>query len=261
MEIHNLQSKISNPSNYIIDIGASSGVESDPVYTFIVNPNYKGLCIDGNKDKIVELKKKTHFDIYDGYITPINAIDIFKKYNVPINIDILKIDIDGYDLAVLREILSIYKPSIIIAEINEKIPPPILFEVNYSDKYSWDESHLYGFSIQSADSVIGSFGYKITQIYELYNIICINYNLCDKEGIDRKTDIFQLYKNEYILNPLKNDLWWNDDIQYWLEIHDIDELCFEINRYFSCVNTRSKFDKKTKICGVDYTLSIAEDKA
>ena len=149
MNLLDLHKKISNPSNYIIDIGASTGVATDPVYNFIINKNFKGLCIEGDKSKIPILRINTQFDIFDDFITPLNIINIFEKFNVPINLDVLKIDIDGFDLEILRIILQKYQPSIIVAEINEKIPPPILFEVLYKDNYSWDESHCFGFSLQS----------------------------------------------------------------------------------------------------------------
>jgi hypothetical protein len=125
MNLNYIFSNINNPSFYVIDIGASIGVNTDPVYNFIINKQFRGLCIEGDTTKVKTLKTKTNFDIYNGYITPLNAINIFETYKVPYVFDILKIDIDGYDLEVLRVILQKYKPKIIIAEINEKIPPPI----------------------------------------------------------------------------------------------------------------------------------------
>jgi hypothetical protein len=257
MDLQTLQSKIPNPSNYIIDIGASTGIGSDPVYNFIINPKYTGLCIEGDKDKVEILKTRTAFDVYNGYITPENALELFVQFNVPLRPDILKIDIDGYDIDVLRKILSVYKPSIIVAEINEKIPPPILFEVKYTPTYQWDESHCYGFSIQSAASVLGH-SYKIHEIFDLINITCIHHDLCDTIGINKVNDVATLYKNEYILNPSRPFLEWNDDVNHWLDIEDPYELYHDICRYFS-INRRSTFNVKTKIKDIDFTVIIAED--
>jgi len=123
MDILNLHNEIPDPTNYIIDIGASTGIVSDPVYPFLIDTKYTGLCIEGNKAKTEELKRKTSFAVHEEFIYPHTILDVFQSYNVPINFDVLKIDIDGYDLEVIRVILSKYKPRIIIAEINEKIPP------------------------------------------------------------------------------------------------------------------------------------------
>ena len=253
LKLHN---SITNPSNYIIDIGASHGVSTDPVYNFISNNKYNGLCIEGDKNKVNVLKHRTSFDIYDEFIYPSNIVSVFQKFNVPIDIDILKIDIDGFDLEVLRTILAVYKPKIIIAEINEKIPPPVLFEVIYKDNYEWDESHCFGFSIQSGEIVMNKFGYKILQIHELNNILCINQDLCDVIGTDNIKNIDELYKTQYINDH--NRFWqlpWNSNINYWLEIKDTELLKKEITNYFCNDNNRSKFAIKTKTLNVDFIIS------
>lgn len=252
-----LHSGIENPSNYIIDIGASNGSMTDPVYNFITDSKYKGLCIEGNKDNITELKTKTNFDICDEYIYPHNIINIFNKYNVPIDIDVLKIDIDGFDLQVIREILSVYKPKIIIAEINEKIPPPILFEVLYKENYTWDGSHCFGFSIKSGEAVMNKFGYKIIRVHQLNNIICINQDMCTRFGLDRSNNVEELYKAQYVdVLERFHVLPWNKNINYWLEIKHNDSLKNEIIYYFCNNNDRSSFENKNKILNVDFIADI-----
>ncbi len=248
MDLHFILNKIENPSFYIIDIGASTGVNTDPVFKFINNINYKGLCIEGNSQCINELKTKTHFDIYNGYITPVNILTVFESYKVPYNIDILKIDIDGYDLEVLRVILSKYKPRIIIAEINEKIPPPVCFEVKYKEDYSWDYSHCFGFSIQSGAKVMNDNNYKIVSVYEINNILCVNDELCkllEIQGANTDEYIKKLYKTGYINNLKRLRLLpWNKNVNCWLLIDDIEVLKNEINNYFI----------QTKIKDIDFTI-------
>jgi hypothetical protein len=248
MDLNFILNKIENPSFYIIDIGASTGVNTDPVFKFINNINYKGLCIEGNSQCIDELKTKTHFDIYNGYITPLNISTVFESYKVPHNIDILKIDIDGYDLEVLRVILSKYKPRIIIAEINEKIPPPVCFEVKYKEDYSWDYSHCFGFSIQSGAKVMNDNNYKIVSVYEINNILCINDELCklfEMQSTNTDEYIKNLYKKGYIDNLKRFRLLpWNKNINCWLVIDDIEVLKNEITNFFV----------QTKMKDIDFTI-------
>ena len=255
MDLIELYKRIQNPSKYIIDIGASTGVNSDPVYNFITNSSYKGLCIEGDKHKVSILKQRTHFDIHDDYIHPHSIISVFEKYNVPIDIDVLKIDIDGFDLTVLRQILTVYKPKIIIAEINEKIPPPILYEVLYKDNYTWDESHCFGFSIKSGEVLMNKYGYKILQIYELNNIVCINEDLCNVLYIDKTNNVEELYKSQYINNHTRFfHLPWNENVNYWLEIENDEVLRSEITNYFCNDNNRSKFEIKQKKLNIDFII-------
>lgn len=258
MSLIKLHSNIKNPNQYVVDIGASTGVSTDPVYPFISNPKYKGLCIEGSNQKIGMLKCRTSFDICNQFVYPHNIIDIFQSYNVPIDLDILKIDIDGFDLDVIRTILSVYKPKIIIAEINEKLPPPILFETKFTSKYSWDESHFYGFSIKSGERLMNQHGYKIIEVFELNNILCINHELCEVLGEDKTNNVEHLYKTQYVeKNPLI-ELPWNQNVHYWLNITDPETLKREITNYFCNVNDRSKFDIKTKVLDVDFSIDIAK---
>jgi hypothetical protein len=258
MNLLNLCNAIQNPTYYVVDIGASTGVNTDPVFQFIVNKKFKGLCIEGNPQFARVLKTKTHFDIFNGYITPLNAINVFEHYNVPHDLDILKIDIDGYDLEVLRCILKKYKPKIIISEINEKNPPPVCFEIKYKDNYAWDQSHCFGYSIQAGSKVMNYNNYKILSIYELNNILCINDELCKSlqiECFNSDEYIKNLYKKEYIddLSRLQI-LPWNKNIDHWLNIEDSELLKKTIADYFTLNNDRSKFEIKNKIQDVDFLL-------
>ena len=252
-----LQKNIPVPTNFVVDIGASYGVPTDPTYPFISSPHFRGLCVEGDKTKINSLKTKTRFDIYDKFIYPHDILDVFKHYNVPENLDILKIDIDGYDLEVLRKILSVYKPAIVIAEINEKIPPPIQFEVKYKDNYAWDESHLFGFSIQAGDTVMKSFGYSILKIFDLNNILCVSKELLNASGLGSTRGISDIYKEDYKLNTRRfNELPWNENVNHWVHIKNPDLLKQTIVEYYTKSNDRSKLSVKTKVLDVDFSISV-----
>jgi hypothetical protein len=258
MNLYEIYSKIVNPTNYVIDIGASSGVNSDPVYPFISNNKYKGLCIEGNAQNIPRLRQNisSTFDIYNGYITPHNVLSIFEQYKVPRFFDVLKIDIDGYDLDVLRTILEKYQPRIIIAEYNEKIPPPIHFEIKYKDNYQWDYSHCFGFSISAGKKVMDKYHYKILSICELNNILCINFELCNLLSVDFESNVYDIYQSGYIAQHDERikHLPWNENVNYWLNIKDPALLKSEILTYFTKINDRSQFQVKTKIEGVDFYI-------
>lgn len=250
--LEQLHRSIYNPSMYVVDIGASWGIKTDPVYTFIIDPRFKGLCIEGNRSKVISLREKTHFDIHDEYVYPHTIVDAFQQHTVPLVFDILKIDIDGYDLDILRRILAVYKPRIIIAEINEKIPPPLRFEVLYRENYVWEEDHCYGFSISAGEKVLDEHGYSIIEIFELQNIICIDSSI----SVDDRRCIQQIYKEDYIdKSGREEELWWNKGVNYWLELDTIDELMFDIIRYFRVTDANIRRDRiKAKQINIDYSL-------
>ena len=258
-KLKQLITNLPNPTKYIIDIGASSGVSTDPTYQFIIDNTYKGLCIEGNSKHISLLKQNISntFDIFNGYITPINILEIFAKYNVPLSIDLLKIDIDGYDLEVLRTILTVYRPKVIIAEINEKIPPPILFEVKYKSNYEWDYSHCFGFSLASGEKVMNTNNYSILDLYEMNNILCIDTDIANNLNIKYWTNMTNLYKTRYINNPNRMKQFpWNNNINYWLTIEDNIQLKNEIIKYFESIKDKSNINHINHIQNIDFIISI-----
>ena len=244
---------------YVIDIGASTGVISDPCYPFITNGDYAGLCIEGNGAFIDKLSATicSNIKIHEGYVTPANVLSIFNKHKVPFELFLIKIDIDGYDLEVIKTILkSDYQPIFYIAEINEKIPPPICFETQFSETYKWDYSHCFGFSLQSGQKVFEANGYYIVDLYDMNNILCIRK---DKAHLipqyDFPRDVMKLYDQEYKNNIKRKSAFpWNNDVDNWLTMTKPMDLKNEILSYFTTNNQRSININKNKKLNIDFLL-------
>ena len=111
---------------------------------------------------------------------------------------------------------------------------------------------------------MNKYSYKIINIYDLNNILCVNEELYKILNLDLNSDlkldlelntVEKLYKAQYIKNPLRiKQLPWNENVNYWLKIKNIDELKSEIINYFCTNNNRSKFLIKNKIINVDFTI-------
>lgn len=243
--LKDLLNKLPNPSNYIINLGANTGPPSDPVCFLLKSGKYSGLCIEPVQKFIKELRDSypsKNIQIVNDYATPENIVSLLNSSSTPRNPDIFKIDIDGYDLSVLRTVLenNIYKPSIIVAEINEKIPPPIYFELKYNPTFLWDESHYYGFSIQAGYKLLNQHGYVIIGIFDINNIIAVKGDLFP--GI-KQENIDVIYKQDFIDNPLRNNFYWNNNVEDWIEAkleNDIDYVHQKVYKYFTKMARRDK---------------------
>jgi hypothetical protein len=122
-----------------------------------------------------------------------------KGLGVPQTFSFLNIDIDSYDLEILRSLLmSGYMPQLISMEINEIFPPNIEFEVLFSDTQSWQGDHFFGCSVASANKALSQLGYKLVEI-EYNNAFFINDAVADKFELNR--NIFDLYKEGYQNKP------------------------------------------------------------
>lgn len=241
--LRQLHKMIPSPSNYIIDIGASSGQETDPVFHLLKTAEFAGLCIEAG-DSIRELEKKLpqkEIKKVKAFATPESIISIFLQENVPLYADILKIDIDGYDLSVLRKILEgNYRPKIIIAEINEKIPPPVWFEIKYSKDYCWDGSHCFGFSLEAGKQTLEQFDYTVFSLFEGNNAIFLDNIFFKQLNLPNKS-LQEIYFEGYIPYLVGKAFPWNEDVTHWLNmINEPDKLRQDIFTYFTQKNVRGK---------------------
>lgn len=100
---------------------------------FFYEKGWKGLFIEGNKDRFVDLQKNYDKDkniiLLNLFVDKEeNSLDkILLRENI-YHLDLLSIDVDGKDL-ILWKTLTKIRPKVIIIEFNSTIP----FDVNYID--------------------------------------------------------------------------------------------------------------------------------
>ena len=162
-----------------VDVGASDGIEMSNTY-FLAQNNWNGFCVEYNPIKYNALIRNytrfTNIKYSNNKATPDTILDILGD-NTPKSFDFLNLDIDGYDYYVLDKLLTTYRPKIICAEINEKIPPPIKFAVLYSDTYTWNDAPFFGQSIEMINDLCNSHNYSIVNVE--YNNIFLVDNLVE----------------------------------------------------------------------------------
>jgi hypothetical protein len=138
-----------------------------------------------------------------------------ESYAVPRDFSLLNLDIDSYDLEVLRSLLlGGFNPKVISIEINEIFPPNIEFEVSYSADHSWQGDHFFGCSVASAEKTLRTLGYSLVKI-EYNNAFFVSNSLADK--FDLKHNVFELYDQGYRNKPdRKSKFPGNSDVEYLL---------------------------------------------
>src|SRR5688572_14380322 len=115
-------------TEYIVDIAASDGVGMSNTYARFRH-GMPGLAVEYDEQLFAKLSKTyrrlTNVRLLRQMITPENVVETLARLGVPKNCSLLNLDIDGYDHFVLDALLGAYRPTLICAEINEKIPPPL----------------------------------------------------------------------------------------------------------------------------------------
>ena len=219
-------------TGYYVDIGASDGWTSSSTFPFAKSNKFSGLSIefDDKKFKKMQYIYKNFQNAYlsKTKVTPSNILDLLNEFGVPQNFDILNLDIDSYDLFVISNLLQSFRPKIVSMEINEKIPPPIYFTVNYDENHYWKGDHFFGCSLQAAHEELSKFDYKLyTVIYN--NAIFISNDLNIKFPDLTLTEFYEIgYVNK---SDRKEKFSYNNDVDVLLEMNTLEVLNF-LNNIF-----------------------------
>jgi len=112
MRLMELMNKTRN--GFYVEFGSENGNECN-TRNLRENFNWTGLLMDGSHDNLtINLHKET--------ITHLNILELFLKYNVTDNIDLLSEDTDYADYWIVEKILTKYRPKIVIHEVNQQLP-------------------------------------------------------------------------------------------------------------------------------------------
>ena len=153
-------------AGFVVDIGAGDGIAVSPTLPLFRSPAWRGLGIEPDPDKFCRLSVAFAFrdpglSLVRAKVTPATVLDLFRACRVPERLEVLKLDIDSYDLFVLEAILAAHRPGVIVMEVNEKIPPPLYFTVLFAEDHAWSGDHFYGCSIVAASTLLRPAGYVL----------------------------------------------------------------------------------------------------
>lgn len=162
--IRELLEKISIRHRFAVDIGAGDGeIMSNSCGLF--RAGWDGLAAEWDGAKFAKLAYR-----YAGFpgarlararVTPENVLGLLAAAEAPREFGFLNLDIDSFDHFVLARLLAEYRPSLICAEINEKIPPPLKFTVKWDPGHRWAQDHFFGQSLGMLDDLGKRHGYAL----------------------------------------------------------------------------------------------------
>jgi hypothetical protein len=173
-------SKIGTTNKFSVEFGVGNGFECNTVY-LLEKKGWTGLMMDYGADqdiqwkevlkkawsnrnnglgenikkytkfskKIIKRKERSiHFklDIKNERITAENIENLFQKYQVPENFDLLSIDIDYNDFWVWKAITK-FHPRVLVIEFNSSILPTESKVVPYDPNAQWDGTNYFGASL------------------------------------------------------------------------------------------------------------------
>jgi len=181
--IEELLKRLEINTGWVCEFGAWDGIYLSNTFN-LVQKQFNAVFIEGDKDKYKDLLKTV--ETYPNII-PVNAFiehnntensldNILKQTNIPIDFDILSIDIDSYDYQVWKS-LEIYKPKIVIIEINSSIKVNNEVHIHTPDKYQGTGfKPTYNLGIEKGYTFILHTGNMFFIRNDLFDKLDIKYN-------------------------------------------------------------------------------------
>lgn len=144
---------IKTTNKYYVEFGVENANECN-TRNLRENCGWTGLLMDGGYEN-------KEIGLYQEFITAENINDLFKKYNVPQEFDLLSIDIDYNDFYVWKSLDEIYQPRVVIIEYNASHLPTEDKVVKYDPNAVWDETNYFGASIRALYNLGKRKGYSL----------------------------------------------------------------------------------------------------
>jgi hypothetical protein len=155
--------RIGATNRFFVEFGAHRAIEGNCNHLFL-DCGWQGLLIEGVEEwarDAADRHRDYPVEVAQSWITTKNILSIFEDHRVPIEPDLLSVDIDSNDYWILKLILTAYRPRIVIHEYNGYYIPPKLWVMAYDPTYRWDGSSHFGASLQSYCNLLDARGYAL----------------------------------------------------------------------------------------------------
>lgn len=151
---------IGTTNKIAVEIGVTANI-SDTLYenntaNLAVNNDWQTVWIDAATPEV--LPPQCQF--IQSYVTVRNIKSLFESAKVPVEFDLLSIDIDSNDFYI-RELLSIYSPRVYVMEYNGCFDAHTEYVMPYNESYVWRGDHHFGASLKSLTNQADKLGYDL----------------------------------------------------------------------------------------------------
>ena len=197
---------------YFVDVGAGDGAKDSNTARLALG-GWRGVFFECDPPTLAVLAAnfagQEWVSVSGARVTPLNVAALLEGHGVPRDFGVLSLDIDSYDYHVLASLLERFRPTIVVAEINEKIPPPLAFSVGFHPEHRWDQSHFYGQSIVTLGELADRHGYSLVHL-EYNNAFLVDADRTDVPGLTPG----EAYETGYLNRPdRKKRFPWNSDVE------------------------------------------------
>lgn len=126
--------------------------------------------------------------IRQEFVTAENINDLFAKYEVPEEFDLLSIDVDGNDYWIWNALSEKYRPRVVVIEYNAALGPNESRAIAYEPDFQWQTTDYFGASLTALVRLGMRKGYRLVHCESTgVNAFFVRRELCRWEVPDAAT--------------------------------------------------------------------------
>ncbi|OQS04432.1 hypothetical protein THRCLA_03331 [Thraustotheca clavata] len=215
--LNEYEGRESSEGRWCVEFGAWDGKHLSNTWKLLHQEKWHGVLIEATKERFDEMQsmyasfpRVTCLNQFVTFDSDDSLEAILKRTNVPIDLDLISIDIDGADYHIWDS-LKQYAPKVVVIEFNPTIPNNVVY---IQDK---DMSIYQGSSLAALIELGKAKGYELVStttfngifvLKELYPLFHIEDNSIDKmHDVTMPTEFFQLYDGTLKITGVKKLLW------------------------------------------------------
>jgi len=139
-------------NRFFVEFGVEDATECNAAY--LLEQGWTGLLMDGTG-----ISRNPLAVVQREMVTAENVNELFAKYHVSPEFDLLSIDIDGNDYWVWKALD--YRPRVVVIEYNAGVPPELRRVIPYDPHFQWDGSDYMGASLGALAELGNRKGYEL----------------------------------------------------------------------------------------------------
>jgi hypothetical protein len=161
--------RIGRTNSIFIEFGVGNGLENNT--TALLLQGWSGVWIEASRrsNRAIQQNLKPLLDeqklmLLPRFVTKENIVDLLDGCGVPLDPDLVSIDIDGNDYWVWEALLSRYSPRVVVIEYNALLGPSVPWTVEYnpeSSRSSLVATSDFGASLKALEMLGNRNGYSL----------------------------------------------------------------------------------------------------
>jgi hypothetical protein len=148
---------------YFVEFGVETGEQCNCA-RLVLEEGWNGLFIEGFPPYFEQLRERYRcrpgVHCLQAYVGSANIEQLLRGQGVPIDLDVLSIDIDGNDYWVWAAI-DRWRPRVVVIEYNASHPPGKKWVMQENPEHRWDGTTYYGASLTSLTALGRQKGYTL----------------------------------------------------------------------------------------------------